>query len=186
MLCQVYNVETWKVNAERAARRRRARDRFLAARKAAKAAHARPTDRTSLRHRCARWLPWCHCLPCLPTRQPAPGQQQAKEPAGEQPGGQAAADGERSMGAGSAGGGSSLSRSAASDKGGSGKRGAGPGLSGRRLARMDTLGEDSDFDEYCAWLIDRVSFCVLFVGYVLTVVLIFVLSSGYIDLFALP
>ncbi|KAL4451548.1 hypothetical protein ABPG75_007210 [Micractinium tetrahymenae] len=181
----VYHVETWKANAEKAARRRRARDRFLAARKAAKAAHAPASPDNSLRRRCSRWLPWRSCLPCLPTRQPPAGKPAAGDgPGAAPPAGPAGSDGERSMGAGSAGGASSLSRSAASDKGGSDKRAAAARVATRRLVRVDSLADDSDFDEYVAWLIDWVALCVLFVGYVVTAVLIFTLSSGYINLFA--
>lgn len=175
-------METWKANADKAARRRRARDRFLAARKAAKAANAPPSANNSLRRRCARWLPCHSCLPCLPTRQPAP-QQQSVPPESD---GHASPDGEQSKEAASGGGGGSLLRFGGSGECDSAKQGKGTLSAARRLVRMDTLTVDADFDEYCAWLIDRVALCVLFVGYITAAVLIFVLSSGYIDLFSQP
>lgn len=179
VLGQVYNVETWKANAEKAARRRAARDRFLDARKAARAAHAPPSEDTSLRRRCVRWLPWRSCLPCLPVRQPP----QEEQPAAKPPAGQDAAGGERPA---SVDKGSPLSRSGASGRGWSAKRGAGSRTAARRLVRVDSLADDADFDEYCGWWIDRAALCVLFVGYVVTASLIFALSSGYIDLFSQP
>jgi hypothetical protein len=69
-----------------------------------------------------------------------------------------------------------------------GSGGAGNGarpdlLTMRRLTRSESLRIDEDYDAFLAYWVDNLVLGVLFFGYTLTVILIFVCQSGYIDLF---
>jgi hypothetical protein len=61
---------------------------------------------------------------------------------------------------------------------------AAPRLQTRCLTRSESLRQDEAYDSYVAYVLDRTVLVLLFVGYILAVTLILALQSGYIDLFA--
>ena len=161
----VFRIATWKQSCNAAAARCAARDRYRAAAAAAAAATAaveassRCSGRSSLDD-------------SLPTKAPP-------SPSTPSTGGRGAMSAAAEAAAAAAVAQVDADLAAAAGHGGGG--GSGSGARRRpQLRRLESLSVDADYDAFVAYRVDCIALVVLWLAYVLCVVLIFALQSGFI------
>jgi hypothetical protein len=172
----VYHVETWKMTFEASRHRRQARDRFLDRRRAKAEAAAGQQQGAGLpttKQQALLPLPFLGANPAPPPASSSSGESGHRRV-------HFAADGSPEAAAAAAvadvdGGG------VGSSSGGAGGSAAAGGSRG--LSRMESLRIDAEYDAWVVYVIDRCCLCALFFSYNLAVLLIYVLQSGYVDLF---
>ena len=170
-------METWKATSEASRHRRQARDRFLARRRAKAEAAAGQQQEAGLptTKQVLLPLPFLGANPAPPPASSSSGSRRVHFAADGSPEASAAAAVAEVDGGGAG--------SGISGTGGAGGSGAAAAGGSRTLSRMESLRIDAEYDAWVAYVIDRCCLWALFFSYNLAVLLIYVLQSGYVDLF---